>query len=323
MIQQITPKLIGYNQTITNEQTPKTSFLGASTPIQQDSFVSAKQNQGEKPASKYTTEIASLLTAGVSLSLLAKSKIKLNKVKSVISETLSTAGEKVQKDVINGAKKLGEIATKDALSGIHNRRSFDAALNKTFGESVQNGSKMHLAMMDMDYFKSVNDVLGHDVGDKFIQRLGHNIKTVGEKHGLNGYRYGGEEFAVVLNGHDAESSKKIISEIADSIKKDPVIQGHKEEFLSTAKSKLAKLHEEQKVLEMDPAYNSNHIHGKNREISALNAWISHVEQNGFTISAGIGDLEKTSKSKPEELLKLADTVLEHSKQSGRNKVSIS
>lgn len=399
MVQQINGN--DYNNYSTLKAHPSRSPLfGANATEEKDGFVSTIKPEQEKGSFRTYFEGALALIAAGSVAFAAKYKINLKdsnkaaeQAKKVISEALTTAGEKIHENIAENASKLGEIATRDALSGMYNRKSLDAALVKTFSEAVSGKKDMHMAMMDMDYFKSINDVLGHDVGDKFIQRLGANIRAVTEKHGISGYRYGGEEFAVLMPGHNTESSRKIIAEVVQTIKDDKEIQGHKELFLKTAREQLAGFREKQakfnpiwdeirnnpqeaekkalaerilkllkenkikippeqrkplrelfaelhKIVKSDSQANTpnlqdllakhpimgtrlNQSHNRQKEINAWEAWIKHVETNGFTISAGISDISHTSGQNPEELFKLADKTLDSSKKAGRNKVSIS
>lgn len=235
-----------------NTQNPPLDFGTANIPEQpNDSFVSTTKpvDSSQKTLFAWVEGISATVAAG-SLALFARGRIKTNEVMKIVNDTLTLAGEKSTKSLKEGVEKLGEIATKDSLSGMNNRRTFDAALkktlNKTFNKAVASKKNIHAAILDMDYFKSINDVLGHDIGDEFIQNLGKNIDEVTKKHNLKGYRYGGEEFAVLMPGHDSESSQKIIQEIADKIKSDKNIQKYRSKFLNTAKKQLDEFERDQK-----------------------------------------------------------------------------
>ena len=222
-------------------QTPSLDFGAANIPAQEnDSFVSttkSSSNSSQKTTFAWIEGITAAVAA-TGFALFAREKIKTNEFGKTINETLSEVGETAVKSIKEGIKKLSEIGTKDSLSGMYNRRCFDAGLKKAFNQSVSDKKEMHAAILDMDFFKSINEVLGHDVGDEFIKNLGKNIREVTEKHGVKGYRYGGEEFAILLPGHNAESSQKIIQEISDKIKSDKEIQKHNEEFLKIAKKQF-------------------------------------------------------------------------------------
>lgn len=230
-----------------NSQDLTPGFGAANIPEQpNDSFVSTTkpENPSQKTLFAWIEGISATVAAG-SLALFARGRIKMNEIGKMVNDTLTLAGEKATKSPKEGVEKLTELATKDALSGMNSRRIFDEALEKTFKEAVAGKKDIHAAILDMDFFKSINDVLGHEVGDKFIKNLGKNINEVTKKHNLQGYRYGGEEFAVLMPGHDSESSQKIIQEIADNIKSDKNIQKYRKEFLNTAKKQLDDYRKEQ------------------------------------------------------------------------------
>ncbi len=346
--------------------------------------VKEKKETQNNDFSKY----AAYTLAATAFAMYARSRAQLVKVQRVAQDALITAGEQIPSRISKMISKLGDIATKDALSGILNRRSYDAAVKSSFASAQKEGKNLSVAMMDMDYFKSVNDVLGHDVGDLFIKRIGNNIDAVCQKYGISGYRYGGEEFSVVMPNLTKTKGKQITLEIAEKIKKDPAMQDFKTQFLDTAKTRLAELQKNQAKLEdifkqikgerpckrprqlanelskmlknsssavtkadkkefeefisclkkargeelktlLNPqaklaeskilGKELNKLHNHNREISALQSWVGHVESNGFTISAGVSDLQKIMKS-PEELVKAADKTLEFAKQHGRNSI---
>jgi diguanylate cyclase len=88
-------------------------------------------------------------------------------------------------------------ATVDCLTGVANRKSFDAALRRLADDAMNSGDALALLMVDIDHFKSVNDTWGHPIGDALLRHVAQTLlQTVrGEDHIA---RYGGEEFAVIL-----------------------------------------------------------------------------------------------------------------------------
>ncbi len=106
-----------------------------------------------------------------------------------------------------------EIATKehqashDALTGLANRRLFTAEVDRAL-EGRAEGSLVGLMIIDLDGFKSLNDSLGHEAGDIFLQHLGQGLKSVVEGRGIVG-RLGGDEFAAVVT--KAEDPAELVS----------------------------------------------------------------------------------------------------------------
>lgn len=92
-------------------------------------------------------------------------------------------------------KKLLELAERDPLSGLFNRRAFFARLDGAI-EQTSSSDKLAAIMFDIDHFKAINDCQGHDVGDEVIQAVSANAASV---PGIVG-RLGGEEFAIIIPG---------------------------------------------------------------------------------------------------------------------------
>lgn len=94
-------------------------------------------------------------------------------------------------------------ASHDSLTGLLNRRSFDAMLDDSVSRSGRYGWHFVLAMIDIDRFKMLNDQLGHSVGDRIIQAVGMELRT-SLRGGDGAARVGGDEFALIL--HDSGSA---------------------------------------------------------------------------------------------------------------------
>lgn len=127
--------------------------------------------------------------------------------------------------------KSVEKAAKDGMTGLYNKTRLLSDLNQTFSKSINKGQEYSVAMLDMDNFKAINEVFDHKTGDTFLKRIADNINSLAQKYNAKGYRYGGEEFVVIMPNTNKETAKKIISEIAESIKKDDVIQNYIPQFI--------------------------------------------------------------------------------------------
>ncbi|MDD3659776.1 MAG: diguanylate cyclase [Lachnospiraceae bacterium] len=102
-------------------------------------------------------------------------------------------------------KKLLEMASVDELSGLSNRRKFRESATEIFDRAIRYGESISVLMMDIDYFKKVNDTYGHQTGDEVIKEFARIMLDLFRGTDIAG-RMGGEEFAVVMLNTDAKSA---------------------------------------------------------------------------------------------------------------------
>ncbi len=109
---------------------------------------------------------------------------------------------------------LKEQSTVDELTGLYNRRFLEQLIPKLVSQTLRRKSTIGILMIDIDFFKQVNDEYGHDVGDKVLKEIANIIKNSIRESDL-AIRYGGEEFMVLLM--DVNPEKAV--EIAEKIRK--------------------------------------------------------------------------------------------------------
>jgi diguanylate cyclase (GGDEF)-like protein/PAS domain S-box-containing protein len=118
-------------------------------------------------------------------------------------------------------RRLAELAATDPLTGLPNRRSFlaclDAALDDARREPARGSA---LLMIDIDHFKRVNDTYGHPVGDEVLQHAARLIRSSLRQHDRAG-RLGGEEFAVLLDGVDADTALALAERLRGTVAATP------------------------------------------------------------------------------------------------------
>ena len=105
-------------------------------------------------------------------------------------------------------KQLQKLATHDPLTGAHNRRAMDNALDHAVKTADRAGAAYGLLLLDLDHFKKVNDIYGHSVGDRVLVECADVIRSRIRKADQV-FRYGGEEFVVLLTGVKLEGLEKV------------------------------------------------------------------------------------------------------------------
>ena len=101
-----------------------------------------------------------------------------------------------------------ELSRHDGLTGLANRRAFDAFLQENFSLSKRHGHPLSLLWVDIDRFKRYNDAFGHPAGDELLKGVGAKLISIARATDLVA-RVGGEEFAVVLPETDAEGAQVV------------------------------------------------------------------------------------------------------------------
>jgi diguanylate cyclase (GGDEF)-like protein len=103
---------------------------------------------------------------------------------------------------------LEELASSDALSGLANRRGFDARLAADWQRAGKLNRPVALLMIDVDHFKLFNDRYGHVEGDVCLRRIGKLLREIASGEDDLPARYGGEEFALLMPGADVDAALK-------------------------------------------------------------------------------------------------------------------
>jgi|SRR6266540_469337 len=115
-------------------------------------------------------------------------------------------------------------ARADSLTGISNRAAFDEHLKNCHVLLARYGKPFVLAFLDVDHFKQVNDMHGHDAGDRALKRLAHTMHNAVRETDLVA-RLGGDEFAVLMPGARVASVKRVFDQLRATLGVDAAIAG--------------------------------------------------------------------------------------------------
>lgn len=111
---------------------------------------------------------------------------------------------------------LGNAARTDPLTGLANRRGFQAKFDADFARAVGHGRPLGLICVDLDRFKLINDQFGHDVGDGALQHFGDVIRA-SIRHTVTAGRLGGEEFVVIVPDGDVGATLAVAEDIREEV----------------------------------------------------------------------------------------------------------
>lgn len=114
-------------------------------------------------------------------------------------------------------EEVRRLSVTDDLTGLYNHRHFFKTLEAELVRLTRQKTSLSLMMLDLDLFKSYNDRYGHLEGDKVLKRVGEIIRHSIRHNVDSGYRYGGDEFAVLLIGASLDGARDIAERIRSSI----------------------------------------------------------------------------------------------------------
>ncbi len=126
--------------------------------------------------------------------------------------------ERAQRSLQQARDRLEELSMTDALTGVANRRSFDHALETEWARASRASQPLSLLMIDIDYFKVLNDCNGHQAGDRCLVQVAQALRSALPRRGDLLARYGGEEFAVVLPGADHRGAHFVATSMQESVR---------------------------------------------------------------------------------------------------------
>ena len=135
------------------------------------------------------------------------------------NRTLEIQSRETEKRLQKQTEIVADLRSKlriDALTGLLNRRAFESDLKKELASIKRYKYPLSLIMCDIDHFKNINDNFGHRVGDKMLQKIA-TVLTNGIRETDSAYRYGGEEFMIILPHTEGTEACRIAERIRGRI----------------------------------------------------------------------------------------------------------
>lgn len=216
-------------------------------------------------------------------------------------------------------KNVERLATRDGLTGVYNHLYFQNMLDEYIRKVQKDENDLSMAMIDIDNFKKYNDTYGHPIGDLLLKKVVEVMRSILRDEDVI-FRYGGDEFTIILPYTNSEDAGVIMEQIKNIISDYKFEIGDKEEE-ETEETALDVEVIKESMFKSEKLFNSNIFKKWISEKVGLSKSKSISNTFNITISVGISSLVDVNYDK-EMLIKNADKASLKSKRNGKNQVTI-
>jgi two-component system, cell cycle response regulator len=133
----------------------------------------------------------------------------------------------------HAARQLYESSMRDPLTELYNRRFFDQRLREEYAFASRHQRPLSVILLDLDFFKKVNDSFGHPAGDEVLRQVARLIKRSVRQEDV-ACRLGGEEFGVIVRTDGREGARALAERMRKRIEDSPVYHGDQLIFVTTS-----------------------------------------------------------------------------------------
>ncbi|HCF3585753.1 TPA: diguanylate cyclase [Pseudomonas aeruginosa] len=134
-------------------------------------------------------------------------------------------------DQIAYQQQLLEMAYRDPLTSLGNRKAFDEQLGQALLRAGSGGSELALLYLDLDRFKEVNDRFGHDIGDALLRTVAERVRST-LRQPDKAYRLGGDEFAVLLEDSQENNPQRLAERLLAALVQPIALNGERIDFVT-------------------------------------------------------------------------------------------
>ncbi len=152
-----------------------------------------------------------------------------------------TKGKQSEQALRDLNMRLAELAETDGLTGLLNRRAFDAVMTEEVARVGRGEGALSLLLLDVDRFKAFNDTYGHTAGDDCLRAIAECLRAVARRAGDRAARYGGEEMVLILPNTSEEGAVALAHELRNRIRALDMIHTGSEKGIVTASIGVATL----------------------------------------------------------------------------------
>ncbi len=194
------------------------------TPESIPKFLEEWKNTISGKASRYDCELLS--SSSSPIPVLISQTASYGRNREIIGGLLMISDISRQKEI---ERRLEQLSITDGLTGLFNRRHFQALIGVEFQKALRYQHPLSCLMIDIDYFKAMNDTIGHLFGDHVLQEIGRRILKEIRGHDILA-RYGGDELVLLLPSISSDHAVELAERVRSSVADNPVSyegQGHK------------------------------------------------------------------------------------------------
>lgn len=149
--------------------------------------------------------------------LAASGAVALENAKALVErKNAEEERERLHEGIIRSHEKLKEIALKDPQTGLYNHRYITEFIESEFYRAKRYNHPLSIIMIDIDYFKSINDAYGHAFGDLVLKQFSQYLRKIVRRYDIV-VRFGGEEFVIISSGTDRGRALDQAQRILDAI----------------------------------------------------------------------------------------------------------
>lgn len=136
-------------------------------------------------------------------------------IQSVCMRAMEAMFKQIQLEKIN--RRLEEVYNRDPMTGLYNRMAYTEMIGPAYQEYLKQGVSCCLAFFDVNYFKEINDTMGHEFGDRLLKRIADILINLQPEGGYS-YRFGGDEFVVFFSNASEEKAETYRQEFLAAVK---------------------------------------------------------------------------------------------------------
>ena len=159
----------------------------------------------------------------------AKAKEEMQKKLSVLDPKFKTKIEKLFESMTEYMSIIYDLAISDEKTGLYNSKFFESVFEMEFEKAKRGQSKLCLFIIDLDFFKKINDTYGHVKGDEILRIMGSVLKKHIRKSDVAA-RFGGEEFIILLPETSLEKAKKLAQRLKNLVANNKILKKYRVTF---------------------------------------------------------------------------------------------